>query len=139
MHLRTARFLLLGAMAAAPPLMAADPEEGDEPADLVANAKRFYGIGREEGDCETDTVDGAIVVCARRKVSPRIERTEPTERRDGKMMALGSSGVGHGTGGGVSMRICFLQKCPKDLYFFDIAALPEPAPGTDADKIAKGL
>lgn len=132
------RFLAPGLLAGllAAPLCAAEP---DAPADPATITKRYFGITSEALDCPPPA-DGVIQVCGKRKgPSLRIEIPDrPTSNPDNKMTALGNSGIGHGSGGGVTMRVCFLQKCPKKLYFFDIAALPEAPPDSDADKISRG-
>jgi len=39
---------------------------------------------------------------------------------------------------GVTIGICFLQKCPRKRYYIDVSTRPQPPPGSDADKIARG-
>ena len=137
MHPKMVRTLCLTWLAVATtPLRAADPE-GDTT--IITNTKQYFGITSADLDCPSTPADGAIVICARRKSSPRVDPTErsTTTRPDPKATAFGSSPVPH-LGGGVTMSACILQKCPKKLYFFDIAALPPPPPGSDADKIARG-
>ena len=128
------------ALLPAAPLHAGEPDKPPTANQIIAHARDYFGIADPEKSCGETLPDGVIVVCARPKPPPsRYEEVKPYAQPDPKMIALGAPPVGHGVGAGVSIRGCFLQKCPKDLYFFDISALPEPAPGTDADKIAKGL
>ena len=136
MRAKPVRALCLGWLAlAAAPLIAADP---DSDAATVSKAKRYFGITSAALDCPT-APDGTIVVCARRRPPPRVDPPErsTTTRPDPKATAYGRSPVPH-LGGGVTTRACILQKCPKKLYFFDIKALPEAPPDSDADKIARG-
>lgn len=130
------RICLAWLAVAATPLSAADPD-GD--ATVITNTKQYFGITSAELDCPPTPADGAIVICAKRRATPRVDPPErsTTTRPDPKATALGSSPVPH-LGGGVKIGACFLQKCPKKLYFFDITALPEAPPGSDADKIARG-
>jgi hypothetical protein len=128
------------ALPLAVPLHAGEPDKPLTARQIAAQTRDFFGFKDPDRNCSETQPDGVIVVCARPKAPPsRYEEVKPYARPDSKMIALGAPPVGHGVGAGVTIRGCFLQKCPKDLYFFDIAALPEPAQGTDADKIAKGL
>ncbi len=130
------RLLLLGLAASAAPLRAGGPD-GDASAAMIEKARQFYGVGRSVGSCGTTSASGEIVVCGRRKPPPRLDPVEPTVQPELKMIALGSPPIPLRPPS-VTIRGCFLQKCPKDLYFIDLAAIPEGAPGTDADKISKG-
>jgi hypothetical protein len=75
-----------------------------------------------------------IVVCADRGEDQR--GFEPSGSRDtGIPDAPNLTPAG---AGGVTVRGCFLQKCPKQIYYVDVTALPKAAEGTDADRISKG-
>ncbi len=39
---------------------------------------------------------------------------------------------------GVTFQICFLQKCPKKIYYIECPRCRRRRPGSDADKIARG-
>jgi hypothetical protein len=136
-RLKTCGLLWLGSLAAAAPLHAGEKQDDARSFELIEQARHYWGIGDTDRDC-APTAGGEIVICARRKPAPRIDPVTEPLQPDSKMVALGSSPVPH-LGGGVTMRGCFLQKCPKDLYFIDLKAIPEPPPDSDADKIAKGL
>jgi hypothetical protein len=133
------RSLCLGWLALAAPTCAAEPEESDPGA--LTQTKLYYGITSADLDCPPSPVDGAIIVCGRRKVAPRIDPPEgtatTTTQPDSKMIGLGSPPIPIRPPG-VTIGGCFLQKCPKKLYFFDVSALPQAPPGSDADKIARG-
>jgi hypothetical protein len=133
------RSLCLGWLAAAAPACAAEPDDAAPGA--LTQAKQYYGITSADLDCPPSPVDGTIIVCARRKVSPRLDppddATAATIQPDSKTIGLGSPPI-PSRPPSVTIGGCFLQKCPKKLYFFDISALPKPPPGSDADKIARG-
>lgn len=132
------RTLCLGWLAAAAPAFAADPADPDVSA--VTKAKQYLGITGADLDCPPSAVDGAIIVCGKRKASPRIdppERDTTTGRANSKMTGLGSPPIPLRPPS-VSVAVCFLQKCPRKLYFIDVSALPQAPPGSDADKIARG-
>jgi hypothetical protein len=78
-------------------------------------------------------------VCGRRKASPRIDPPEgtTTTQSDSKTIGLGSPPIPPRPPS-VTFKGCFLQKCPKKLYFIDVSALPKAPAGSDADKISRG-
>lgn len=89
-------------------------------------------------------IAGEITVCA----DPRRNERERLPLKDETGSAQSTSGGIPPTPdvyglrrlpGGVSIQGCFLGPCPPpEMYFFDIASLPEAPAGSDADKIAKG-
>ncbi len=108
--------------------------------DLLANARRHYGIDGtvSELDCPPATRPDEVVVCARRRPLPRIERVPPPDRIDNmKQAALGAPPIPL-RAPSLSIKGCFLQKCPRALYFIDFSTLPDAPEGSDADLIAKG-
>jgi|EndMetStandDraft_4_1072995.scaffolds.fasta_scaffold253428_2 hypothetical protein len=138
MRSKLVRSLCLGWLAAAAPACAAEPDDAD--VGTVTQAKSYFGITSADLDCPPSPVDGSIIVCGRRKVAPRIdppEGTTTTTQPDSKMIGLGSPPIPPRPPG-VTIKGCFLQKCPKKLYFLDVSALPKAPPGSDADKISRG-
>jgi hypothetical protein len=122
-------------------LIATTPALAMGPEDPILEATRAAvsrGVARAALDCPQAS-DGTIVVCGRRLPPPRLDPSDrpTTMRPDSKMTGLGSPPIPLRQPS-VTFAICFLQKCPKKLYFFDISALPEPPPGSDADKISRG-
>lgn len=134
MRLKMVRALCLGGMILATPGFAMGPED---PILAAAKAGLARGIAKASLDCPPAS-DGTIVVCAKRLPPPRIDPSEePTSGRpDSKMTGLGSPPIP--LRAGITFQICFLQKCPKKIYYIDVSALPEAPPGSDADKIARG-
>ncbi len=107
-------------------------------AQMIEQSRDYFGTRVAFQSCDTPSSPDEIVVCGRRQADPRFEQIEPPKKSDMKTVALGAPPVGGGAGVGVSVTGCFLQKCPKKLYFIDLKALPEPPPGSDADLIARG-
>lgn len=129
---------MLAGIGAALPLRAQEQDPDARAAEMMEQARAYYGLGQPFQSCASAADPDEIVVCGYRRREARYAPLAPIQK-DIKMIALGAPPVGGGVGAGVSVRGCFLQKCPKPLYFIDLRAIPEPAPGTDADLIAKGL
>ncbi len=127
-------WICLGWLAAAAPAWAGGPLEDARAKQMMAQARVYFGVG--DDSCDTASTSDEIVICGKKKRSPRIDPPEPTARTDSKMVGLGSPPIPIRPG--VTMKGCFLQKCPKELYFIDFSKLPEAPAGSDADKIAKG-
>lgn len=104
---------------------------------MVEKARDYFGVTQARPRCGA-AAPGEVVVCGRPAPNQRLESPEPKVEPDSKAAALGGSPMGSKGAGGVTMRGCFLQKCPKELLFIDLKALPEPPKGSDADLIAKG-
>lgn len=96
---------------------------------------------------EAASISGEIVVCRRRRdqTGERYSSSEEAERRyAAETMDKDSPrppdlfGITHQ---GVTVaRGCFIGPCPPPpAYIIDIEALPEAPPGSDADRIARGL
>jgi len=138
MRPKLVRSLWLACLAVTAPACAAEPDSPDPSA--VTQAKSYFGITSADLDCPSSP-DGNIIICGRRKVSPRLDppegTTTTTTKPDSKMTGLGSSPIPP-RAPSVTIGGCFLQKCPKQLYFIDVSALPKAPAGSDADKIARG-
>ena len=117
------------ALAAAAPLSA----QSMTAEEALAAAQGRTGADGVSTGCKPSYGD-EIVVCADRGKDQRVfGPSSSTDIGIPDAPNLAPSGAG-----GVSMRGCFLQKCPKQVYYVDVTALPKAAAGTDADKIAKG-
>lgn len=96
---------------------------------------------------EAASISGEIVVCRRRRdqSNERYSSSEEAERRyaaetmdKDSPRAPDVFGI---TNQGVTVaRGCFIGPCPPPpAYIIDVEALPEAPPGSDADRIARGL
>jgi hypothetical protein len=134
----------LACLSLAAPLPAQTADEDEAEPDtvetrMIDQARHYYGIARDLRGCEEEGPDNAIVICRTRPPDPRYAPPKPRQPPTAKMVALGAPPTGRGVGVGVVVRGCFLQKCPKDLYFIDLKAIPEAPPGSDADRVGQGL
>lgn len=127
----------LGCIAVAMPLSAQETEAPQTTSEIVQNQKTYFGITGDLDNCEPPGPDGELLVCGKRAAPPpRIEPTERLPRPDSKSAGLGAPPIPIRPG--VKIGGCFLQKCPKELYFIDMKAIPEAPEGSEADKMSKG-
>ncbi|WP_394730147.1 hypothetical protein [Altererythrobacter sp. GH1-8] len=121
--------------------------------DVLADADRLYGPPPPFEDCteeqEAAIISGEIIVC-RRKQDPREFLTtgrESARKRYAEETAFANdpqapdvAGDGIFRGPASVSGLCLIPPCPKEAaLFIDIEALPEAPPGSDADRIARGL
>lgn len=116
----------------------ADADADARAAQMIEDSRTYYGTKQPLRSCQAAAEPDEIVVCAHVRPDPRYEKVTPPRFDRAKMTAFGAPPVGGGVGGSVTVRGCFLQKCPKPLYIIDLKAIPEPPPGSDADLIARG-
>lgn len=105
--------------------------------------------GPEFEDCsdeqEAASISGEIVVCRRKTgVENRLYDKESAERRHAERtmgdMPLDVGGPGIFKGPATVSGLCFFPPCPKQAaYMIDFSELPDTPPGSDADRIARGL
>lgn len=128
-------------------LAAAPPERIDILVDPVPKQ------AASEADCRTDqeaaVITREIVVCGERErdLDQRLYTDDENETRyaqatmnKGNPRAPDVTGDYIFKGPATVSGLCFLAKCPPPpAYFVDVAALPEAPPGSDADRIARGL
>ena len=126
---------------AAPADSAAPADVGTPAAQAAANAEiaqRLLTAGQPKR-CEKAGPDGGIVVCGGRAASEqerlplRDQLESARSTRDGQIRAPNVSGLRDCSRGCIG-----IGGVPPPMYYFDIAALPEAPPDSDADKIARG-
>jgi len=121
---------------------------------LVPPPQRAAPTQAEIRQCEEEidaaTVTGEIIVCRRLGEDPNNyysgSRQDATRRYAeetafaGDILAPDVAGAGIFRGPATVGGICFIPPCPKDrALIIDVEALPEAPPGSDADRIARGL
>ena len=161
-----AMWLLAAALhqSAAPPETAPsdpppEPDEGRLVIDILApvEPEESDEIAYEECVAEQDAarIRGEIVVCRQRSAAAALsgfdkeqwerdyaERTQGQRPADvegvgGQILMPGEGSLATIT---VTAKGCFIGPCaPEQPLFIDVEALPEARPGSDADRIAKGL
>ncbi|WFL78797.1 hypothetical protein P7228_06970 [Altererythrobacter arenosus] len=127
--------------------------DGSTRIDVLATTEELYGPEPPMEDCsdeqEAAILSGEIVVC-RRKQDQRKFRTMPESdakkryaretMHAGDILPPDVAGEGIFRGPATVGGLCFIPPCPKDpALIIDIEALPEAPPGSDADRIARGL
>lgn len=116
---------------------------------VIASAKQAYGPPPPEPKCDPQQGD-EIVVCAeeqeqsqfRVKSSSELDPTGEEAIDDGLPRAPDVAGPGIFKGPATIGGLCVpgLQKCPPPpALLIDFSELPEAPPGSDADRISKGL
>ncbi|MXO65776.1 hypothetical protein [Altericroceibacterium endophyticum] len=127
--------------------MAAD-NTGPTAEDALAKAREVYGPPQlAKPKCPEAQTPGELVVCALPQDDSdfRVNPTSTTDPRsaqaldDGIPRAPDVAGDGIFKGPGTMSGGCFLNKCPPPpAYIVDFSKLPEPPPGSDADRMARG-
>ncbi|MEL7690245.1 hypothetical protein [Citromicrobium bathyomarinum] len=155
MSTRTVRFapllcaLALAAGLCGPALAQQDAGDEDVVGPMLEEARKTYRVDPPEperpADCP-EAVGNEILVCAPVESDPdRYRITSSLDKGDDSHLSWGGeapdvSGPGIFKGPATVGGLCFIPPCPKDpVYVVDVAALPEAPPGSDADRIARGL
>ncbi|WP_299195106.1 hypothetical protein [uncultured Erythrobacter sp.] len=121
---------------------------------LVPPPQRAAPTEAEVRQCEEEidaaTVTGEIIVCRQLGEDPSNyysgNREDATRRYAeetafaGDILAPDVAGAGIFRGPATVGGLCIIPPCPKDpALIIDVEALPEAPPGSDADRIARGL
>lgn len=142
--------VLAGALAVAPPVLAQDGATGSPPdrIDLTITTPPPSDTSEQcRREAEVAVVSGEIIVCgARPGENHRVTTREDAQRRYAEAtMGRGTpdvAGAGIFRGAPTFSGICVpgIFNCPKPAaVFVDVRALPQAPPGSDADRIARGL
>ncbi len=126
-------------------------EEKSAAEQALERARALYGAPEPEPvvpiECQRqrERTPDEIVVCARLEDAARYRvGSSLDDGDDSHLQWLGDApdvagpGIfrGKATVGGMCGTV--LNPCPPQVYYFDVTALPEAPPGSDADRIAKG-
>ncbi|MDN3647043.1 hypothetical protein QWY75_12595 [Pontixanthobacter aestiaquae] len=115
--------------------------------EAAENAKAAYGPPPPKPKCDPQEGD-EIVVCAeeqdqsqfRVKSSSELDPTSEEAIKDGLPRAPDVGGPGIFKGPATVGGLCLIPPCPKEAaLIIDVTALPEAPPGSDADRISRGL
>ena len=150
MSISSPQFAAIVALAAALPApLAAQNSPEDVIGPVLERAEEAYKLDEpapeRPADCP-EPVGDEILVCAPIESDPdRYRVTSSLEKGDDSHLAWTGqapdvSGPGIFKGPATVGGLCFIPPCPKDpVYYIDVTALPEAPPGSDADRIARGL
>lgn len=136
--------------AAEPETAAGQPQAGDEEGpeperltaqDFLEDDEPLVGPPLPPG-CESDPLNNSVVICAPRDDEKfRVPKTIDPDRVDAfgdvprapDVFGIPNHGVVVGRG-------CFIPPCPPEQpIIIDLDAIPEAPPGSDADRVARGL
>ena len=127
-----------------------EAQTGEPPQTIDILAERPVQ-GPEYEDCsdeqEAAAISGEIVICRRksdqdqRLYSNEEAQDRYAEKTKGPMpMDVNLKDMAPMVGIGAIFRGCFIPPCPRPMpILIDLEALPEAPPGSDADRIARGL
>ena len=140
--------MLPAALAAQEPL---EPQRGEPPAKIDIRVPP-PGDAASYEECERDqeaaAITGEIIVCRQRSGDEsRLYDKESAERRHAQrtmnhneIAAPDVAGAGIFRGPATVSGLCFIPPCPDPpAYMVDFSTLPDAPPGSDADRIARGL
>ena len=141
---------LLMALAVPSALAAQDAAPATATADeAIADAQAAYGPQdtRAKPKCGTPGPGGEIVVCGTTEDPDKYrvkssEDLDPSKTKDVVPRApdLYNLPVPAMVGVGISVKGCFLPPCPAPMpLLIDLKKIPEAPPGSDADRVGKGL
>jgi hypothetical protein len=135
----------------APPLAAQSSPPTNSADQAIEAAREAYGPPRPEPRCRAPASPDEIVVCAadqdQDQFRVRSDRDaeddyarETMNKGDPKAPDVAGPGIFRGAPTVGSLCIPGLQKCPPPpAIMVDFSQLPEAPPGSDADRIARGL
>lgn len=140
---------IVALVVAAPTPVAAQSSPEDVIGPILEEAEKAYRLEEPAPERPADCPEpngNEIVVCAPIEGDPdRYRVTSSLEKGDDSHLAWTGqapdvSGPGIFKGPATVGGLCFIPPCPKEpVYMIDVAALPEAPPGSDADRIARGL
>lgn len=140
--------VLLAALLLYPLPAAAQQDESPTAEQALESAEQVYGPPAPEPECEPGDGD-EIVVCAELEEQSQFRVRSDEDAEDdyaretmdkGDPRAPDVAGPGIFRGPATVGGLCLIPPCPREpAIFIDLSALPEAPPGSDADRIARGL
>ncbi len=144
---------MVGAGVQAQDNSATDTRDANTRIDILAEAGEMYGPQPPVEDCseeqEAAIISGEIIVCRRVRDQSAFRTTDRDSAADryaretayaNDPQAPDVAGAGIFRGPASVGGLCLIPPCPKEpALIIDVAALPEAPPGSDADRIARGL
>jgi hypothetical protein len=138
--------IALVALLGAVHVFAQDPPRTVTAQEALAEAKAAYGPPdtRPSSDCPTRQPSEEIVVCAELEEQSQFRVRSSGDLDPGGAGARGgvprAPDVGTVYPGVVVAKGCFIPPCPPPMAkIIDLKAIPEAPPGSDADRLARGL
>jgi len=118
----------------------AAPSQPDQQIAVLIAQQRTMLVDAGVGDnCRSEAQGEEIIVCGERVVADPAPPPPPRARLiDIPGVHFGAPPPGMGVGVGMTVRACFLQKCPRAFVLIDLNSIPVAAPGSDADLVARG-
>jgi len=136
--------LVLPVLVLAFPAHSQDSTEGldQKVAERMEMARQAYGVPDPRLRCRPKPGSDEIVVCIDRGEDQKVERNSPDPKTLEGRRAL-DGGIPRAPqfdrGSCRGQPGCIIGGwAPPPVYYVDLKAIPEPPPGSDADKIAKG-
>lgn len=125
------------------PVLAADPPTDPAIAERLAAAAARISVDSVREGCRRPRQGDEIVVCADRGEDLRVPSTAETDPSSLAARRARNDGIPQtpqlDRGSCKGQAGCVIGGwAPPPLYLIDLKAIPEPAEGSDADKIAKG-
>lgn len=140
-------FAVIAIVCATPSLAQDSPQATAEEAAAAAQAAYGPPDPKAKAECPRPKNPGEIVVCgeqddpAKYRV-PSSADLDPKNAKDGIPRAPDLYNLPQPAmvGVGVSAKGCFIPPCPSPMpLLIDLKSIPEAPPGSDADRVAKGL
>lgn len=152
MSIRSVEIASMGVALAAlfPGALCAQSTGGDVVGPMLERAREAYTedepAPEQPADCEVSGDETMIIVCApidddpdRYRVTSRLDKADDSHLSWGGQ-APDVSGPGIFKGKATISGLCIVPPCPPPpVYMIDVTALPEAPPGSDADRIGRGL
>ena len=129
-------------LALAPSVALAQSDPGDmdrRVAERIEQSRAVYGVPDPRLRCRPKAGSDEIVVCVDRGEDQQVDRGAPDPNTlEGRRALNGGVPRAPQFDRGYCPECPHFGSVPPPVYYIDMKAIPEPPPGSDADKIAKG-
>ncbi len=108
-------------------------------AERIEQSRAIYGVPDPRLRCRPKPGSDEIVVCVDRGEDQQVDRSPPDPNTlEGRRALDGGVPRAPQFDRGYCAECQHFGSVPPPVYYIDMKAIPEPPPGSDADKIAKG-